>query len=200
MNSLQGIMFLIYPLLGHLADVYLTRYRALKCGLMMVLGGCFYLTLYSIANTIAVDVFHSSVIVNGYLHVSLVLLPAFILLITGQGLFEANAIQFGLDQLLEAPTPKLIAFIHWYYWAQSVAQLIICYFGASIGAALTVVNYTSTFTKPIATFVMVLMILNTSVALILHCIGKKHLHSRTTSQPIQEYLQSAQVLLEAQGP
>ena len=27
---------------------------------------------------------------------------------TGVGLFEANAIQFGLDQLLEAPTPKLI--------------------------------------------------------------------------------------------
>ena len=31
------------------------------------------------------------------------------LITTGVGLFEANAIQFGLDQLLEAPTPKLIA-------------------------------------------------------------------------------------------
>ena len=35
----------------------------------------------------------------------------------GLGLFQAIAIQFGLDQLLEAPRPKLIAFIHWYYWA-----------------------------------------------------------------------------------
>ena len=187
-NSLQGILFLIYPVLGHLADVYLTRYRALKCGLMMVLGGSFYLTLYSIANTIAVDVFDSTVVNNGYLLASLVLLPAFILLVAGLGLFEANAIQFGLDQLLEAPTPKLIAFIHWYYWAQSVAQLIICYSTASIGAALTVVNNTATFTKPIATFVLVLMILNTSVALILHCIGKKHLHSRTKYQCFQEYI------------
>ena len=187
-NSFQGIMFLIYPLLGYLADVYLTRYRALKCGLMMVLGGSFYCTVYSIANTIAVDVFDSTVVENGKLQLSIVLLPAFILLVAGLGLFEANAIQFGLDQLLEAPTHKLIAFIHWYYWAQSVAQLIICYSTASIGAALTVVNYTSPFTKPIATFVMVLMILNTSVALILHCIGKKHLHSSTTSQCIQEYI------------
>ena len=29
-------MFLVYPLLGHLADVYLTRYRTLKCGIIHV--------------------------------------------------------------------------------------------------------------------------------------------------------------------
>ena len=53
------------------------------------------------------------------------LLIAFIT--TGVGLFEANAIQFGLDQLLEAPTPKLIAFIHWYYWTHNAVQLISTY-------------------------------------------------------------------------
>ena len=42
-------------------------------------------------------------------------------------MFQANAIQFGLDQLLEAPTPKLIAFIHWYYWAQNVGSLAFFY-------------------------------------------------------------------------
>ena len=45
----------------------------------------------------------------------------------GLALFQANAIQFGLDQLLEAPTPKLIAFIHWYYWAQNVGSLAFFY-------------------------------------------------------------------------
>ena len=34
--SLQGIMFLVYPLLGHLADVYLTRYRTLKCCIIAI--------------------------------------------------------------------------------------------------------------------------------------------------------------------
>ena len=33
----QGLMFLIYPLLGHLAGVYLTRYRMLNCGLVIIL-------------------------------------------------------------------------------------------------------------------------------------------------------------------
>ena len=52
----------------------------------------------------------------------------------GIGLFEANAIQFGLDQLLEAPTPKLITFIHWYYWSQNVGGLVVFYtYYASLG-------------------------------------------------------------------
>ena len=50
-----------------------------------------------------------------------------ILITTGVGLFEANALQFGLDQLLEAPTPKLIAFIHWYYWTHNAVQLVAIY-------------------------------------------------------------------------
>ena len=42
-------------------------------------------------------------------------------------MFQANAIQFGLDQLLEAATPKLISFIQWYYWAQNVGSLVFFY-------------------------------------------------------------------------
>ena len=47
--------------------------------------------------------------------------------IVGIGLYESNIIQFGLDQLLEAPTSKLIAFIHWFYWAQNIGSLISFY-------------------------------------------------------------------------
>ena len=54
-------------------------------------------------------------------------IPLIALITTGVGLFEANALQFGLDQLLEAPTPKLIAFIHWYYWTHNVVQLVAMY-------------------------------------------------------------------------
>ena len=52
-------------------------------------------------------------------------------------MFEANAIQLGLDQLLEAPTPKLIAFIHWYYWAQNVGRLVLMY---TLGIGLLTVD------------------------------------------------------------
>ena len=36
---IQGLTFLVYPLLGHLADVYLTRYRTLKCGFVIIVTG-----------------------------------------------------------------------------------------------------------------------------------------------------------------
>ena len=36
---LQGLLFLLYPFLGHLADVYLTRYRTLKCGVVVIIAG-----------------------------------------------------------------------------------------------------------------------------------------------------------------
>ena len=63
--------------------------------------------------------------INDLLTIAVV--PIIVVIITGLGLFEANAIQFGLDQLLEAPTPKLIAFIHWYYWTHNAVQLVVMY-------------------------------------------------------------------------
>ena len=76
---------------------------------------------------IAFDIFDSRVVDSSKIKVAAVVLPGFCILVVGIGFLEANGIQFGLDQLLEAPTPKLIAFIHWYYWAQSVGKLIIFY-------------------------------------------------------------------------
>ena len=48
----QGLMFLVYPLLGHLADVYLTRYHTLKCGLVILVTGWLWMSFFSITNTI----------------------------------------------------------------------------------------------------------------------------------------------------
>ena len=42
----QGLMFLVYPLLGYLADVYVTKYRTLKCGLVIIVTGEIILVLF----------------------------------------------------------------------------------------------------------------------------------------------------------
>ena len=129
-----GLLFLSYPLLGYIADVCLTRYRTLKCSLI------FLIVVYTIALIVSLVILpvsltemleQRSVFNNykNYVHTALAVsaIPLIALITTGVGLFEANAIQFGLDQLLEAPTPKLIAFIHWYYWTQNVVQLVVMY-------------------------------------------------------------------------
>ena len=52
---------------------------------------------------------------------------AVLLQIIGLGMFEANAIQFGMDQMLEASSYQLSTFIHWYFWALHVGSLIMFY-------------------------------------------------------------------------
>ena len=123
-----GLLFLSYPLLGYIADVCLTRYRTIKCSLIFLIVGCTIVLLILLVNIIASLIEKRTIDKNINIYSKLIpegLLIAFIT--TGVGLFEANAIQFGLDQLLEAPTPKLIAFIHWYYWTHNAVQLISTY-------------------------------------------------------------------------
>ena len=124
-----GSLFLSYPLLGYIADVCLTRYRTLKCSFIFLIVRCtigLLLTLIGISENLEYIIVGNIPIsseAKSYLHV-IPTLPIIVLITTGVGLFEANAFQFGLDQLLEAPTPKLIAFIHWYYWIHNVVQLV----------------------------------------------------------------------------
>ena len=56
-------------------------------------------------------------------------------LVTSIGVFEANAIQFGMDQLLEASSDQLSAFVHWYFWATHLGQQLV--FVAAVTVALT---------------------------------------------------------------
>ena len=41
------------------------------------------------------------------------------------GVFEANAIQFGVDQLHFTPSDELSRFVHWYYWSTCAFQEIL---------------------------------------------------------------------------
>ena len=130
--ALLGITFLSYPLLGYIADVCLTRYRTLKYSFIFLIVGCtigllLFILFISVNLT---EMFEKRSILNGnkgHILASIPGIPVIALITTGVGLFEANALQFGLDQLLEAPTPKLIAFIHWYYWTHNVVQLVAMY-------------------------------------------------------------------------
>ena len=107
---------------GHLTDVYLTNIEW-SYGIL-IFTACAFL-VYS-----GIDLVVSSIWKLTIFHHSQTVVVLVIIVISynvGLGLFQANAIQFGLDQLLEAPTSKLVAFIHWYYWAQNVGNLALFY-------------------------------------------------------------------------
>ena len=125
----QGIAYLLYPLLGWLSDVYFTRYKVIRLA---------FITM-SIAVSVAVLVTLAILIDDGltYKTVSSIILltlitPGLLTMVLSLGLFEANVIQFGMDQLLESSSDQLSSFIHWYYWSRYAGHFILFLLSAAL--------------------------------------------------------------------
>ena len=185
--ALLGLLFLSYPLFGYIADVCLTRYRTLKCSLVfLIVGSTIGLILLLVSFFISfIEFLEKRSIFNEKSYIAIhVLLNIFgiPLITTSVGLFEANAIQFGLDQLLEAPVPKLIAFIHWYYWTHNVVQLVAMYLiigWETLQASLYSLqsHYEEYFIQNILLFTMLAIIVLVAVSsLVLLHKSKRHLY------------------------
>ena len=180
--SVVGVSFLVYPFVGHITDVYFTRYRSLKCSfILLILAFCTALVFLGFCFAIA-D------ILNFTAHPRPLYIPICVIYVVytiGLGLFQANVIQFGLDQLLEAPTPKLIAFIHWYYWAQNVGSLALFYTAGSsilVVGAHDVTNNTLSQLSAFATactpafILFIFMTIAVTAVLITFCAKKKYFY------------------------
>ena len=183
--AIQGLLFLLYPLVGHLTDVYLTRYRSLKWSFgILIITPC-AAVVYCGIDLAALTIWNSNVFHHRQTAASFVFIYILtILYIIGLGLFQANAIQFGLDQLLEAPTPKLISFIHWYFWAQNFGSLAFFYFTQSsltLYQVLSVSNGTvnrplnGSFRNVAYVCLLIAMTIIFTTVLIKFCITKKHM-------------------------
>ena len=121
-NAVQGLTFLMYPLFGLIADVCITQYRMIKLAFCSVLVSSLLLLTAAIIYISKPEMFSNRLIAN-----TLLLVPILITGISGFGMYEANAIQFGMDQMLEASSRKLSSFIHWYYWSLHLGPLMIFY-------------------------------------------------------------------------
>ena len=115
LSIVQGICFLLYPLAGILADMYLTRLKAM-----------FYGTYIQLIGTVLVLVVTVAFIINESLasqwYILLVIVVAYAIIQLGLALSEANAIQFGTDQMPEASSSQLSSFVHWYFWSMFIRQ------------------------------------------------------------------------------
>ena len=136
----QGLMFLVYPLLGHIADVCLNRYRTIKWSFAPVIGGKTVLWISIIGGIVLMVTKGLNPALRPYSLLAIIPAIGILVSIIGVGLYESNIIQFGLDQLLEAPTRKLIAFIHWYYWAQSIGSLLSFYIFIGLDTSFTYIT------------------------------------------------------------
>ena len=148
-----ALVTLFYPVSGYLADVCYGRYKVILAGISLMFGA---FVVYAIVGTITWiygdSLWHwkhhlnsnnhyiKGVVFFAYTLLSIAIIP-FIFGVAG---YQANFIQFGLDQLLEAPSTSLALFIHWAVWAESlgtffiqvVIAIFICKYHSSISYTL----------------------------------------------------------------
>ena len=143
--------YLLYPLLGLLSDVYFTRYKVIRLAfIIMILAAC---DCFLVFLAIVLDLS----LVYGIIEIIVLVMvtPGVLSILLSLGLFEANAIQFGMDQLLESSSNQLSSFIHWYYWSSYVGQFILFLMSAGIVALNS--SYTgsvTTKTYPMSDYVL----------------------------------------------
>ena len=121
-NVLQGLAYLLYPVCGWIAEAYFSNFKMIKWSFIVLLMNSVTIVSLSI-----VSVAHPSYIIAA--NISSDVIETIFLLITtaGLGMFESNAIQFGMDQMLEASSEQLSSFIHWYFWCAHIGPLVLFY-------------------------------------------------------------------------
>ena len=123
----QGVSYLLFPFCGWIAEVYISRLWMLRCSFVVVFISS--IILFSSSSVL--------ILVRHFVDDVFASLSGGIFVITGLiglGIYESNAIQFGMDQMLESSSEQLSSFIHWYFWCVNIGPLIIYY--AILGAFL----------------------------------------------------------------
>ena len=102
-----GLSAVMFPVAGWLADVYIGRYRVLKYSMItMWMSAILYVTAVIVRTQFPLK----KAIVDPYV------LPTVILGMMGFSAFQANTLQFGLDQLVDASSSDISSYISWYGW------------------------------------------------------------------------------------
>lgn len=122
--SFVAFVLVFYPLNGFLADIYCGRYKTIAISLTLILCSC----IVALVPVVFYFFHHSNSVVVIYVFAGFALLTATI----GIAGYGANFIQFGLDQLLEAPNQQQALFVHWALWCYDLLSVVVVGFAAYI--------------------------------------------------------------------
>ncbi len=118
-SCMLAVTFLFSPLAGFLADVKFSAFKVLICStcIMLVATIClcsfWVLIVYTVHN------------IGNYFFLLVALsLLAMLLYSIGYMTFIANILQFGTDQLRDAPSQNSVTFLCWYFWTSSLGTII----------------------------------------------------------------------------
>ena len=122
--SLFAFLYLFYPLAGCLADIKCGRYKTVVCSLWFIFSSGLLLFLCIIVLICSTFVgTHTAKLVLIAIF-GLFALVGLIVLCSSYITFDANVIQFGMDQLHDSPTEDSVLFIHWFFFSSSLGFAI----------------------------------------------------------------------------
>ena len=113
-----ALLFMFYPMIGFVADVYCGRFRTVSVSLCAVL--CFSLAF---CVNLAFLMYGSLPDRWAYFVIAVALLCVFGVILGAAG-YGANFVQFGLDQLLDAPSHHQTLFVHWAVWCYELLTVV----------------------------------------------------------------------------
>eukprot|EP00731_Ephydatia_muelleri_P029968 Em0021g491a len=108
-------LFFLYPVFGMVADVRFGRFKVLTIGTWITWIGAVSVTMCSAISIEFAGRVPLITLLQSVQH-------------TGAGIFQANALQFGIDQLQDASSEQLSSFVYWYIWSQEIASELLEWF------------------------------------------------------------------------
>ena len=190
------IVGLTMPIAGCLADVRFGRYKVISFSIWIM-----WLTSLLLTAGLVVGQLFDWKDKNGYNPILFVTLAALMGLTYGS--FQANIIQFGLDQLYDAPTSEIMAFAMWYTWttvaSESIVGMIVLHTSGQyklIAPLLVCVNLT--FAVCFKVFFRNVLIVEPGTKnplklvyrVVSYAINNKHIRQRTAFAYCENYLPS----------
>ena len=169
--ALESLVMCFYPLAGFLADTKYGRFKMISRSSQLLLLSIFM-------GIIITGIIFSGVVLSVNIAYTLFvffccllgvsLFPVFILILGSLVMFNANIIQFGVDQLQDSPADHQSLFIYWYVWT-----FYLGVFMAQLGWSATYGVLARDFNFLILPILMVLCIMTIfTVVVIVHY--KKH--------------------------
>ena len=123
-STFQGLLYLSYPVFGLLSEVFRWNFKTILVSFILMAVSSIPILITS--TVWFIGTVYSLWPQNHYI-VIVIEVPFIMIGILSVGMFEANAIQFGMDQMFEASSKQLSSFIRWYFWCAHIGATLMIY-------------------------------------------------------------------------
>ena len=137
-SAILAAIAIFYPLSGFVADVWCGKFKIIIISLTTILF-CTIIVAMTVAIWNSLNDSHESIIfvvLKERIPLYVTGFGAAFFIILGYAAYQANFIQFGLDQLMEAPSTSLSVFIHWAIWADTLGATLVTFAAAVVSCPL----------------------------------------------------------------